>query len=382
MALPNTNLSVAMVKAELGAATNDVGRLCIHPNINKWSKYKPVRFATNNEVTDAQRKSVAFGLQHSNDITDIQSLKSQSFNYLKTRGGVNEPFRISDFAGYNKDATSPMKSHPIVTFYPDYQNLLDIKINIDTDADIQVKDMGYYDSWYYAVLFFKNDVFLGYKTDETTIGLVNRPSIRFFADFPTDATHYYVCAANDISDGFSTIMSENWFIPLPFDSYIYSGNEIVSSNSFPGSVYIIGLNDTLSSDYTPILNISSSNPFLIDSSGTVNLIVKIIPTVTINMQLPFFVSARPTFADGGSVPYNSGVLPAQVYEILPNGSVEILFDRTFSTEKTLLIHVQNFMRHYNGNDYGTMIPQLSNVNYRLSYNNNQLADNRLYTQYL
>lgn len=38
MALPNTNLSVAMVRKELGAATNNVEQLCIHPNINMWSK--------------------------------------------------------------------------------------------------------------------------------------------------------------------------------------------------------------------------------------------------------------------------------------------------------------------------------------------------------
>ena len=41
MALPS-NISVAMVKAELGASTNDVGQLCIHPNIN-GGKWKPVR---------------------------------------------------------------------------------------------------------------------------------------------------------------------------------------------------------------------------------------------------------------------------------------------------------------------------------------------------
>ena len=38
MALPKSNASVAMVKSELGAATNKVGQLCIHPNVNKWSK--------------------------------------------------------------------------------------------------------------------------------------------------------------------------------------------------------------------------------------------------------------------------------------------------------------------------------------------------------
>ena len=53
MALPDSNISVAMVKAELGASTNNVGQLCIHPNINKWSKWKPVSF---NKVTPTNRR--------------------------------------------------------------------------------------------------------------------------------------------------------------------------------------------------------------------------------------------------------------------------------------------------------------------------------------
>ena len=41
MALPNSNLEIGMVRGALGAATNNVGQLCIHPNVNKWSKRKP-----------------------------------------------------------------------------------------------------------------------------------------------------------------------------------------------------------------------------------------------------------------------------------------------------------------------------------------------------
>ena len=41
MALPDSNISVAMVRKELGAATNDVGRLCIHPNVNMMAINKP-----------------------------------------------------------------------------------------------------------------------------------------------------------------------------------------------------------------------------------------------------------------------------------------------------------------------------------------------------
>ena len=38
MALPLTGVSVSLVRSTLGASTNDVGLLCTHPNINRWSK--------------------------------------------------------------------------------------------------------------------------------------------------------------------------------------------------------------------------------------------------------------------------------------------------------------------------------------------------------
>jgi hypothetical protein len=102
MALPSSNISVAMVKAELGAATNNVGQLCIHPNINKWSKWKPVRHSSKNPLTEAQLTSVGCGLRRDN-INDII--------YDKPRGGISpydEPYRLDDFKNYNHLALPPV----------------------------------------------------------------------------------------------------------------------------------------------------------------------------------------------------------------------------------------------------------------------------------
>lgn len=42
MTLPNTGISTSMVAQAIGAGSNDVGTLCNHANVNKWSKYKPI----------------------------------------------------------------------------------------------------------------------------------------------------------------------------------------------------------------------------------------------------------------------------------------------------------------------------------------------------
>lgn len=120
MALPNTNLSVSMVKSTLGAATNDVGGLCIHPNINKWSKYKPVQHSKRTGLVDADFKSVRSGMNIPSVIAHPSSgyvpimdyyrnNPNFEFTYNKPRGvnvtnGWNEPFRLGDFRGYEHTA--------------------------------------------------------------------------------------------------------------------------------------------------------------------------------------------------------------------------------------------------------------------------------------
>lgn len=113
MALPNTNISVAMVKAELGAATNNVGQLCIHPNINKWSKWKPVRSPKISGITETDLLP-NYGLKpavYPNVLSLVNGIYNETnrpiWEYLKPRGGINEPFRLDDFRGYNHSEFSP-----------------------------------------------------------------------------------------------------------------------------------------------------------------------------------------------------------------------------------------------------------------------------------
>ena len=94
MALPNSNISVAMVRDELGASTNDVGQLCIHPNINKWSRWKPMSIPLPT-LTDNQRANYS-GFK-------IDFLTKELL-YDKPTGGANSPYRLEDFRGYNRDA--------------------------------------------------------------------------------------------------------------------------------------------------------------------------------------------------------------------------------------------------------------------------------------
>ena len=115
MALPNTELTVAKVREELGAATNNVGQLCIHPNINKWSKWKPVRHRSPTPISQAQLEAVNFGIKfpiysnveaYVNGITMLPRV-NPIWEYEKPVGGTTSPYRLTDFTNYDKNAVVP-----------------------------------------------------------------------------------------------------------------------------------------------------------------------------------------------------------------------------------------------------------------------------------
>ena len=114
MALPNSNISVSMVRKELGAATNDVGQLCTHPNVNMWSKWKPIRHSSIEPITQAQLEAHNYGIAW-NSYANIDAIKlayenrEAVLNYNKPRGGLyNEPYRLTDFINYEKNAIIPI----------------------------------------------------------------------------------------------------------------------------------------------------------------------------------------------------------------------------------------------------------------------------------
>jgi hypothetical protein len=114
MALPSTGITTSMVASAIGAATNDVGQLCIHPSVNMWSKWKPVRFNSVSPITQANLEAVNYGIAW-NSYASIDAVKSayenneSVLNYNKPRGGLyNEPYRLGDFRNYEHSAIQPI----------------------------------------------------------------------------------------------------------------------------------------------------------------------------------------------------------------------------------------------------------------------------------
>lgn len=109
-----------------GSCTNDTITFFTQGNINKWAKKKPISYPKDFDLTDAERKSMNYGITNipefyrldymfnfvngNRDAINLPVCGSQSeyFAYLKPTGGSGSPYRLGDFRGYDTAAQSPV----------------------------------------------------------------------------------------------------------------------------------------------------------------------------------------------------------------------------------------------------------------------------------
>ena len=140
MALATTGITTSAVGNALGVSTRDVGALCTSANINKWSIWKPIKYASNNGITLDIIKSVKCGLtpktstilynsSFGNDsVSQVTTTTAATvsgiteWTYTKPSGGSTSPYRLGDFRGYNHSAVATDSGWSNPTFKIDTLN--------------------------------------------------------------------------------------------------------------------------------------------------------------------------------------------------------------------------------------------------------------------
>ena len=125
--LPATNISSTVVANILGTGSDRRwSYLCTHNNINKWSKWKPIKNSTKVGITKNDIIASRAGLEPNTKLTVLKSaltpngvstpvdktvaeVTAQIYPYLYKRptGGADSPYRIGDFRNYDPDTTPP-----------------------------------------------------------------------------------------------------------------------------------------------------------------------------------------------------------------------------------------------------------------------------------
>ncbi len=94
----------------------DVGYICSnnHGKINKWAKFKPVRYnvTSTENVTNwwkSQDGDCGLDIGINNYLSAYRN--GTAYTYKAPRGGSSEPFRLTDFVNYNHNAQPFIKTH-------------------------------------------------------------------------------------------------------------------------------------------------------------------------------------------------------------------------------------------------------------------------------
>lgn len=103
-------ISIDDIKIALGVWDNRLSVLCKSPQINMWSRYKPVSKAKLFDMMDSDFASVNYGITIPDSITSVQDLfaTASPWIYTKPSGGAPSPYRKGDFVGYYPAAVPPI----------------------------------------------------------------------------------------------------------------------------------------------------------------------------------------------------------------------------------------------------------------------------------
>lgn len=217
-------VSIYDVQRALGSSIPDLGTLCVASTINKWAKYKPIKYPTVKILTDAQRLSRLYGFHDpdGNIIPVYQSMSAMNMAiangnaewvYTKPAGGLTSPYRLTDFDKYvhslsgwggfnnkwdlclggtiviNRRCSDNMevKAGDVVAF----------NMEFDSDGELGYGDLlklddflnwspdgytGYFSEWYGGLLFHDTTIGTNHKCilDSTPIGSQSSPGIGIY----------------------------------------------------------------------------------------------------------------------------------------------------------------------------------------------------------
>lgn len=191
----------------LGLGMYDVGAACTSPNINQWSKKKPIKYNKWGELTEQEwmwgNYGMDIGYAHSLDVVELfkRASNTPDWKYLRPEGTDTSQYRTLDFEGYNHYAVFPFRfSFPsLIYIYGDSgvasQGFVVAKqANADmwiTDFRYAMEGYGGYDRFRWAIIWRRqgstihSDIHFSYgnyikDTTETEIIDVNFPSVGYY----------------------------------------------------------------------------------------------------------------------------------------------------------------------------------------------------------
>lgn len=185
MALPLTGITFTSVNSYTGAAKSDLGQLCTYPYLNKWSKYKPVRYA--NVAPQRGAGSVWWKANDGNCGLNIPNYSNISlmftdlrngvemWNYLQPTGGASQPFRLGDFGGYEHSAQPPFIPLNLADVYYASTGTITgtmwcaLDLRVQSEYELTLADLGLGEMYFGVAISIQGSSIFKHMTESTTL---------------------------------------------------------------------------------------------------------------------------------------------------------------------------------------------------------------------
>lgn len=123
--------------------------ICLHPNINKWSKVKPIDYPKLRSLIPDEflgnktGQGIRYGMRVSMDAGRWDTLHNADYEYVdKPKGGEGSPYRMSDFDGYWHDAKPDLRGViPSICYYNANLEVQVIYNQYSSDKAVSINDL-------------------------------------------------------------------------------------------------------------------------------------------------------------------------------------------------------------------------------------------------
>lgn len=284
-------IGVATVANVLGSGNAQIGALCVHQNINKWSRFKPFRSTAKGYTTKALREAalqaVNFGLsctpyQPATGLDLLTWLEvTQNWDYNKPRGYTYTEFcRLEDFEGYAHTEIAPMQGNGTIVFQR-HVSTRQITLGYTLsggDDGIGISELSALSNYYAGMIFRRSGSSTRYIiTSGTTIGnegmsFTLSNSAPFNADF--DWEYNVICSSvpfttiTAFTDS-TAISNTPSFLPAPFASISDSTGDLIVY--YPASTIDIEIVPLIDNANTYTLSIALTSDGKVNSNTTIKI---------------------------------------------------------------------------------------------------------------
>lgn len=204
----------------------DLGTLCrdAHGRTNMWARRKPVAVASLRPITDEQRRHADYGLRKPDGgeaamPTDAE-WRRRVWTYAPPAGGSAQPFRLSDWDGYDPDARPPVSTPGLLSVTPVDTAARRFVFGpaasgVASSSDLRLTDLEALDDFYPCLVLLwtgaDGTTQLRARTGSRTFGqtasgtLIGAPAVSIttteLRSLGTASLHYFMCACSELQTG-------------------------------------------------------------------------------------------------------------------------------------------------------------------------------------